>query len=536
MVKKKLLPVIAILIVVAFLAGGCGTGEQDQGEGAPTETTDEIKQLIVAVDPDYNTFDPGLAYELYGMMVLNPVYETLVHFVDTIDVPKYGIAESHEVSEDGLVYTFKLRPGINFASGNPLTSEDVKWSIERMISLDGNGAFMAKDIASIEAPDDETVIITLTEPDASFLVKLTYNAFAAIDSALAMEHGASNDAQNDTAKLWFDNNSAGSGPYMIESYDPAVEVVLVRNDNYWGEAPYYDRISLKSIADPGTQLMMLQKGDIDIAFNLGPEHVKQLSGVEGVDILSAQSMTISFLLMNRDPAVGGPMANPDVQKAVRLALDYKEIQALAGEGAVTPVAPFQIGFLGTVPPRDPNTARDVEAAQALMEQAGYPEGFSVTLEVPTVSVEGLDLPTLAQKIQNDLLDIGITTEIVTSDIMVALDPYRSGQQAFSLWYWGPDYPDPNNQLAFLPGNSVGLRANWTTEMNPELAELGRKTAVEVDPDIRAQYLEEIQMMMDDDTAFAMLLQFARQFAVRDNIEGADYIDPYRIDLRQVREK
>jgi peptide/nickel transport system substrate-binding protein len=230
------------------------------------------------------------------------------------------------------------------------------------------------------------------------------------------------------------------------------------------------------------------------------------------------------------------MANPDVQKAVRLALDYKEIQALAGEGAVTPVAPFQIGFLGTVPPRDPNTARDVEAAQALMEQAGYPEGFSVTLEVPTVSVEGLDLPTLAQKIQNDLLDIGITTEIVTSDIMVALDPYRSGQQAFSLWYWGPDYPDPNNQLAFLPGNSVGLRANWTTEMNPELAELGRKTAVEVDPDIRAQYLEEIQMMMDDDTAFAMLLQFARQFAVRDNIEGADYIDPYRIDLRQVREK
>jgi len=528
------------LIIIMMLAAGCGGGSGNTADTAETqEPSDNIKQLIVALDPDYEAFDPGLAYEVYSLLVLHPVYDTLMQFEDTLDVPKYGVAESHEVTENGLTYTFKLRKGIKFASGNPLTSQDVKWSVERSIHLKGNGAFLADGIASIEAPDDETVVFILKEPDASFLTKLSYNAFAVIDSELAMENGATNAPDADTsdkAKLWFDSHSAGSGPYFIESYTPKVEVVLARNENYWGQAPYYDKVVLKTIPDPGTQLMMLEKGDIDVAFNLGPEHIKQLQGKEGIEIKKAQAMTITFMLMNRDPKIGGPIANPDVQKAIRLALDYQGMQTIAGEGSVTPVAPFQQGFLGTLPPKDLTTAQNIEKAKELMKQAGYENGFKTTLEVATLAVEGMDLPTLAQKIQNDLLQIGIETEIKTSDIMVALDPYRNGTQALSLWYWGPDYPDPNNQLAFLPGNSVGLRANWTAEMNPQLAELGKKAAVEVDNAVRAQYLQEIQTMMDEDSAFAVLLQHARHYAIRDHVQGAEYIDLYKINLPKVSAK
>lgn len=533
--KKKYGFLIALLSMVLLFAVGCGSKDVDTKQPA----SDGTKQLIMALDPDYETFDPGLTYEVYGLLVLHPVYDTLMQFEENLDAPKYGIAESHEVSEDGLSYTFKLREGIVFAGGDAVTSEDVKWSVERSINLKGNGAFLTDGITAIETPDADTVVFKLEEQDASFLTKLTYNAFGVIDSKLAIANGATNalDAETaDKAKLWFDSNSAGSGPYVIESHTPKVEVVLTRNENYWGEAPYYDKVILKSIADPGTQLMMLQKGDIDIAFNLGPEHVKQLKDKPGIEIKEAQAMTLTFLLMNRDPEISGPIANPDVQKAIRLVLDYEGIQTIAGEGSITPVAPFQVGFLGTLPPRDPKTAQDIEKAKELMKKAGYENGFKTTLEVATLAVEGMDLPTLAQKIQNDLLQIGIETEIKTSDIMVALDPYRKGNQALSLWYWGPDYPDPNSQLAFLPGNSVGLRANWTAEMNPELAELGKKAAVEVDKATRVKILEEIQEKMDEDSAFNVLLQHARHYATRDNIVGTDYIDLYKINLKDVSAK
>jgi len=539
---KRFLVWLCIVMLLAS-AAGCGGGTKtppaQEKPAEPAAPAKSEKTLIMALDPDYETFDPGLGYEVYVQLVLHPVYDTLMDFKDTIEAPKYGVAESHEVSKDGLVYTFKLRKNVKFASGNPLTSKDVKWSAERTMHLKGNGAFLTDGIASVEAPDDQTVVFKLKAPDASFLTKLTYNGFAVIDSALAIKNGATNapDANTaDKAKLWFDSHSAGSGPYVIESYTPKVEVVLTRNKNYWGKAPYYDKVILKSIPDPGTQLMMLQKGDIDIAFNLGPEHIKHLQGKTGITIKKAQAMTITFMLMNRDPKVGGPIANPDVQKAIRLALDYQGIQAIAGEGSVTPVAPFQVGFLGTLPPRDPKTAQNIDKAKELLKKAGYEKGFKTTLEVSTTTVEGMDLPTLAQKIQGDLLKIGIQTEIKTSDIMVALDPYRKGKQALSIWYWGPDYPDPNNQLAFLAGNSVGLRANWTAAMNPELAELGKKASVEVNNATRAKYLEEIQRKMDEDSAFAVLLQHARFYAVRDTVKGAEYIDSYKIDLLNVSGK
>ncbi|MHB8076048.1 ABC transporter substrate-binding protein [Desulfosporosinus fructosivorans] len=534
--KKRYGILLAMLSLVLLLIAGCG-GSKAVDTKQPA--SDSSKQLIMALDPDYETFDPGLAYEVYGLLVLHPVYDTLMQFEENLDAPKYGVAESHEVSKDGLSYTFKLRKGIVFAGGDALTAQDVKWSVERSINLKGNGAFLTDGITSIETPDANTVVFKLKEQDASFLTKLTYNAFGVIDSKLAIANGATNApdaATSDKAKLWFDTHSAGSGPYVIESYTPKVEVVLARNKTYWGKAPYYDKVILKSIPDPGTQLMMLQKGDIDIAFNLGPEHVKQLQDKPGIQIKKAQSMTLTFLLMNRDPKIGGPIANPDVQKAIRLVLDYQGMQTIAGEGSVTPVAPFQVGFLGTLPPRDPKTAQNIEKAKELMKKAGYEKGFKTTLEVATLAVEGMNLPTLAQKIQNDLLQIGIETEIKTSDIMVALDPYRKGQQALSLWYWGPDYPDPNTQLAFLPGNSVGLRANWTAQMNPKLAELGKKASVETDKATRTKYLQEIQTMMDEDSAFDVLLQHARHYATRDNIVGTDYIDLYKINLKDVSSK
>jgi peptide/nickel transport system substrate-binding protein len=497
--------------------------------------------LIIGLDPDYESFDPALAYEVYAQLVLNAVYNNLVHFDRTLDVPKPDLAKSFEITPDAKTFTFELFENAKFASGNPLTAADVVWSFNRMKNMQGNPAFLADGIDSVEADGDHKVIIKLKEPDGAFLSKLTYSAFAVIDSKVAIENGATADADakaTDTSKLWFDSHGAGSGPYLLESYTPKEQVVLVRNENYWGPVPgSFERMVLRTIPDPGAQLMMLEKGDIDIAFNLGPENIKQLEGKQGIDVKEAQTLVMSFLAMNRDKEVSGPIADPTVEKAIRLAIDYKGIQEIGGKGGATPVSIIQLGFLGELPPIDPERAQNVEKAKDMMKNAGYGDGFKTPLNVPTISVEGIDLLTIAQKIQEDMRAIGIEVEIQPAEMTQTFSVYRDGKSPFGLFYWGPDYPDANNQLAFVVGGSVaGPRVNWKESDAPELAELSRKCMVETDPDKRAELLRTIQTIMGEDSPYIVLLQHGRQYAVRSNVKDAFYIDNYKLDLRLINKK
>ncbi|MFP3090292.1 ABC transporter substrate-binding protein [Treponema sp. TIM-1] len=530
---KKMVFLFLALLLASLSA--CKGKPADEGE--VSSGTGE-KHLIIAANPDYESFDPGIAYEPYGSTVIHACYDNLFEFQGSLDNLVPAAAESYEISADGLTYTFKLRPNIRFVSGNPLSSADVKWSFERAINLKGNAAFMAEGITGIEAPDDSTVIVRLKETNPSFPIELTFVFFSILDSKAAAEQGATNapDADvTDTAKTWLDTHSVGSGPYQIETYTPKVEVVLARNPNYWGPAPYYDRITISTVMDSNTQLMMLRAGDADIAFNLSAEQVKEIVGVPEITILDAQSLTTSFLLMNRDPAIGGPVADPRVQVAIRLALDYGGIQAFAGPGMTTPLAPFPVGLLGSLPSGDITGYPKVAEAKALLAAAGYADGFSTKLYVPTNTVVGVELVTLAQKLQNDLAAIGITTELVPENVTISLETYRTGQQPLGLWYWSPDYPDNNSQLAFLPGNSVGLRANWTADQNPALAALGKQAATEIDTAKRVELFTQIQQAMIEDTPFAMLLQHTSQYAVRTGLTGADYLELYLLDLKRIAE-
>lgn len=540
--NKKIL-VIALCIIAAvaiFSMKGDKKTETDAAKDTAQTTATSSPQLIIGVDPDYESFDPGRAYEAYAHIVINGAYNNLVHFQGNLDEIKPDLAETFEATPDAKTFTFHLKKDVKFASGNPITAADVVWSINRLKNLQENPAFLAKGIESITAPDDNTVVITLSEPDGAFLAKLTYSGFAVIDSKLATENGASDSANaksDDSSKLWFDSHSAGSGPYAIESYTPKEQVVLKRNDNYWGTPAAFDKVIIKNIKDPGTQLMMLEKGDIDIAFNLGPENVKQLEGKEGITVMKAQSMTISFLAFNRDKSVGGPMANPDVARAVRCALDYKGLQAIAGAGCTTPASIIQVGYMGALPAVDVETAQNIEKSKELMKKAGYEKGFKTIMNVPSIAVEGTDLTTLAQKVQQDLKAIGIDIEIKPSDVTQAFGVYREGKSPFGLFYWGPDYPDPNNQLAFTPKGTVGSkRLRWTPEEAPEVVELVDKALVEVDAAKRTEYIQKIQEKMVDDSPIVTLLQFGRQYAVRSNVQGAEYIDPYKLDLRVISKK
>jgi peptide/nickel transport system substrate-binding protein len=528
---KRSVLFLAFMVPVLLFAGG--SSEKKTASGGEAKE----KHLIVAANPDFESFDPAIAYEPFSAWIMGSCYNTLMEYDGSIDKLIPRVAESYSVSGDGLSYTFSLRKDVKFSSGNPLSSADVKWSHERVWNIRGNGSFMLGGVDKIDTPDDYTVIYRLKQVDPVFPTKLSYVTMDILDRKVAIEHGATN-AENaktaDTAKTWLDNNSAGSGPYRILSYTPKVEVVLERNPNYWRTPAYYDKITLKTVTDSNAQLMMLRAGDVDIAYNLSPEQIQTLQGVQGITIMDARSLTTSFLLMNRDPGIGGPVANPKVQRAIRLALDYPGIQTIAGPRMLSPQAPFPIGLAGSLQAADVTGYPRVNEAKALLAEAGYPNGFSTKFYVPTNTVVGVDLVLLAQKVQNDLKAVGINTELVPESVNISLATYRDGKQPLGLWYWNPDYIDNASQLAFLPGNTVGLRANWKEDQNPALAALGRSAAVETDEAKRMALIGQIQRAMIEDTPFAVLLQHSSQYAIRTGLTGADY-GMLRLDFKRIAE-
>jgi peptide/nickel transport system substrate-binding protein len=505
--------------------------------GAKQKAEPARKHLIIAINPDYVTFDPALSYEPSSTWVLGAAYQGLYETENTIDNLVPRLAEGHQVSSDGLTYTFKLRRDITFNSGNPVTSADFKWSIERAINLKGNPSVHARGIKQVEAPDDYTLVIHLNAVDPAFLVKVANNVFSPLDRKVLETHGgtnAENAATADTAKGWLDTHSAGTGPYQLSSYTPNAEAVLERNPYYWAKAPYYDKITIKSVPDPNAQAMMLRAGDVDIAFNLGPEQVNDLRKAPNVEIIDGRTSQVTFLLLNRDPAIGGPVANPIVQKAIRLAIDYSGIQSISGSGVVTPPTPFPIGIAGSLPAADVSGYPRMTEAKALLAQAGYPNGFTTKFYVPASVISGIELVVLAQKIQNDLAAIGITTELVPESVTISLDSYRQGKQSLGLWFWGSDYNDNNSQLVFLPGGVVGLRANWQATDNQALAGLGKIAAVETDNAKRLALFTRIQQALIEDMPYAVLSQSVNRYAVRKGLKGADY-GRQRVDLSKVHE-
>lgn len=546
MKKKCLALLLGVVMALGCTAcGGGADGGQDASSGTQTEGTEGSTEsagsstVVVAMGAGFSTVDPGYVYEKYPPLIVNACYENLFKFYDNEGAPEPCLADTYEFSEDGLTLTVTLKDGITFASGNPMTSADVLFSINRCKNLQGNPAFIAETIESMEAPDDKTIVFHLTQADSAILSKLTYSALAVLDSEVVKEHGGT-DAEDastaDTAQTYLDTTSAGSGMYVMTSYIPDEEVVLEKNPNYWGEATNVDKFIVKIQPDSNTQMMTLSTGDIDVALNMTDDTMAELADAENVEIINAATKTVGFVMMNMNEIYGGPVTNPKVQQAIRKALDYSGIQIICGEGTLTPYSIIQSGFMGSKGERAADYT-NLEEAKALLTEAGYPDGFDVDLTVTDLDMEGILLTDLAQKIKDDLAQVGINVNIVAQPWAAGYgDAYRDGTLGFTVMYWGTDYNDPNVQLEFMPGAVVGLRAGWTAEMNPELAALYQETMAATDNDARIAVLEQIQDAMYEDGPFIMIAQAPAHIGYNTRLEGVAISDPYALDLTLIKIK
>lgn len=484
--------------------------------------------LVVGLTEDTVSLDPGHAYEFHATSIHRPIYETLTAFpLGRIDEVVPGLADSWTISDDGLVYTFTIKEGQTFSTGRTVTAADVAFSLNRVKNLKGNPAFLTDNIASVEAADEMTVVITQIDPDPSLPAKLAFTSLGIMDSEEAITHGATDAedaAETDTAEEWLNDNSIGSGPYMLEKWEPKVETILVRNPEYAGEPAAIGRVIYRTVSDAAAQKLGLEAGDLDIALDISADQVPSLQENPNIEVYEAQSNTVFFLIMNMDPAIGGPLSEDPVQDAIRLAIDYEGMRLLAGGAAATPVniMPVQWAFA-----LDPSRAiqRDVEAAKAKLAEAGYADGLTVDLLYPEFTSGGVSIGTLAQKVQADLAEAGINVQLKPGDIGVELEKYRNAESPFGLWLWGPDFIDPLDRLAFTPGGKVGLRVNWDeSNASPELVEAINQAKVATDPTAREAAFTRIQEISLDESPFVFLVQSGTQVAYNANITGFVYDD------------
>lgn len=540
--KRLHIPLLCALLAFLAILGGCTApaaapatdGAAAPADSAAAETDAEERPLVVAIAEDSVSLDPARAYETLPTIVHRAIYETLVTFPDdSVEEVIPQLASAWEISEDGTVYTFTLDERALFANGDPVTAEDVVFSFNRTKNITGNPSFLADGIASVEATDESTVVLTLTQPDPSILAKLVFGAFSVVNKAEVEAQGgtdAADAATTDTAEEWLNDNSAGSGAYVLESWEPGVETVLVRNPNYWGEPAKIERVVFRNVPEAATQKIQLEAGDIDVAFDLTSDQVSSLESNPAVTVYQGLSDTLFFLKGNFNSEVGGPVSDPKVMEAIRYALDYEGIRVLAGGESVSPVSMLPVGFLGA---KEANTgvSRDIERAQALLAEAGYVDGLELTLAYPDFTYSGINVGTFAQKVQADLNEAGFNVTLAPAEVQVALEAYRQGTEPFGLWFWLPDYRDSLDYVEFLPSGVVGTRAGWTDEnADAAVLEMRDTLRVETDNDTRAGMFGEMQDYLVAQGPYAALVQPGVQVGLNAGIEGFVYNPQWRVNV------
>src|SRR2546430_12098352 len=408
---------ISILLFAALLvAAGCTQPSAPGASNQPSPSAGGAASTLVwyADTSDLISLDPALAYEFTGVLLAHNAYETLVKFEGAdLSTIKPSLAQSWDIKDSGASWaiTFKLRSGVKFASGNALTADDVVYSFQRVLKLNQSPAFLFTDIAqikdtSIKASDPSTVVISLpkTASPQGFLAVLTFTIGSVVDS----KDVKTKETGGDSGSGYLLDHSSGSGAFVIDHWTKNSEVQLKANPNYTGSPkPALGGVLVKHVPESTNQQFALEKGDADIARNLGAQQIAALQGKPRVVATSGNSLQLVYVGMN---VTVKPLDNVNVREALRTAIDYdgivkdllkgnaKKVQGIvpAGLAGYNETTPFQA---------------DVTKAKSLLAQAGQ-TALSFEFLVPTGQAPGgVAWSDLAAKLQSDWAKIGLAVTL-----------------------------------------------------------------------------------------------------------------------------
>jgi peptide/nickel transport system substrate-binding protein len=507
---------------------------------APFAQASDKKTLVIGMDiGDGRTYDPARQADLSPPLTLGAVYEQLVTLSsDNLSEVKPMLAQSWAFNQSKGAWVFKLKPGVKFWDGQPLTAEDVKFSLDRLMNVKDQPSADASNLQRIEVVDPQTVELYLKVSAPSNLIDFTGTVFSIYSKKMVEAQGGSSapDAKDkDKATAWLNANSAGSGAYHMVSWERNAQVVLARNTHYHDGAVPFERVVIRHISDGAAQLLAVSRGDIDIAMNLNAEQLESLTGNKDVSILRTTSIDTMLMTMTNSPTMNPALAKREARQAVAAAIDYDGlIKGLVGGFSQRPPSFIPIGAAGVTE----STARsigfkeDLPKARRLLKEAGLADGFSFELIYPNTPYFSTTFQLIAQKIQSDVSRVGIKIDLKPMDAVNWRTQFNTGKAQSVLAFWTATAPNPYI-WASASVQRLAKRMYW--EPSTEVVDLVEKARAEADAKKQQAMYLEYQKTLIDQGHYVMLLQPIYRIAVNKAITGVEpTANIWKLDMKKIR--
>jgi peptide/nickel transport system substrate-binding protein len=509
---------LAVLSPTVIALAGCGDSNEPTGTPATSATQagsiDELQWALVSAPPSLDLTDNFSGISMQAMYLMN---ETLVGYSRTGELVPLLASEVTNPSPDEYVYT--LRDGVTFHDGTPLTADDVVFSLEHAMRDESQVSYYFGLVEKVAKTGAKEVTVTLKEPSAVFAFSPVYAPI--IPKAYARQKGKK--LGRPGGENWI-----ATGPYKLERFD-SNSVVVVANEDYWGDAAPVGKVSFSFIADPQTLQLAVRSGEVDGTFSPDLADSDQWERIPNAKFTTAPGMGLWFLAFNVEAE---PWNDVHVRRAFTHAYNQEGVigAVLGGNGgkATTIVPPAQwVNLLSEDEVAElyatlPTYPYDLDKAKAELAQSASPDGFSTTARVPDSSPQVRDaLLALA----SDLKQIGITLEVKTVPAQQWLD-HANGHKDLSLTVmeWGPDYPDPSNfpVIALDSAGAVQNGFNLANYKNKAVDELLVKQAKETDEQARIDMLTQILRTMQEDVPYLYLWWEDVGLALNEEYEMTDY--------------
>jgi ABC-type transport system substrate-binding protein len=533
---KRLLASTALLAALALPAGA---QETDTYQPDPNATPGG--SITITYKDDVATLDPAIGYDWQNWSMIKSLFDGLMDYVPGTTELRPGLAESYEISEDGLTYTFKLRPGVTFHNGREMTADDVKYSLDRVTDdatlspgagffgmIEGFDAAMsgeAEGLSGVTVVDPLTVQIRLSRPDATFLHVMALNFASVVPREAVEEFGPD-----------FGRNPVGTGAFRLAEWTLGQRLVFEKNPDYWRESvPYLDQIVFEVGQEPVVALLRLQNGEVDLVGDgIPPAKFQEVMNdpAQADRVVQGGQLHTGYITLN---VTQPPFDDVRVRQAVNMAINKDRIVQVINNRAVTANQPLPPSMPGYTEGHE-GYAYDPEGAKALLAEAGFADGFQTELYVMNTDPN----PRIAQAIQQDLAAVGIDASIQSLAQANVIEAGGAGT-APMIWSggmaWIADFPDPANFYYPILGCAGAVEGgwNWSRYCNEELDAMAAQADAMSDPaqaEERLQMWSDVYMRVMEDAPWVPVFNEERFTMRTPRMGGEDalYVDPVSIPV------
>ncbi len=530
---------LASTTLLAALALPAIAQDQDTYQADPNATPGG--SITITYKDDVATLDPAIGYDWQNWSMIKSLFDGLMDYVPGTTELRPGVAESYEISEDGLTYTFKLRPGVTFHNGREMTAQDVKYSLDRVTNpatqspgagffgmIEGFDAAMAGEaegLSGVTVVDPLTVQFKLSRPDATFLHVLALN-FASVVPREAVEAAGED----------FGREPVGSGAFRLAEWTTGQRLVFEKNPDYWREGvPYVDQITFEVGQEPVVALLRLQNGEVDLVGDgIPPAKFQEVMAdpAQAERVVQGGQLHTGYITMN---VTQPPFDNVQVRQAVNMAINKESVVQIINGRAVPANQPLPPSMPGYTEGHE-GYAYDPEGAKALLAEAGFADGFATELYVMNTDPN----PRIAQAIQQDLAAVGIEVSIQSLAQANVIEAGGAGT-APMIWSggmaWIADFPDPANFYYPILGCAGAVEGgwNWSRYCNEELDAMATEADAMSDPgqaEERLQKWSDIYMRVMEDAPWAPVFNEERFTIKSPRMGGEDplFVDPVSIPV------